>query len=237
MGVQVAKGLHYIHSNQLVHLDIKPGNILLSLDHTPNPSPNNRINELEFEDSGAASGDLSPRLPKVELSSGESSPGESGKVTYKMAPEFLQMEVDRSKLPKSDIYSLGMTIYEAASLLVLPKNSDDCSANAHDYNDLKVGKLRYLKEYSKEFNSLLAKLVHQDSTQRPTAYRLLVNCNLNPGMSKTKYQLTKELKETKEKLIMLEAQLNLAKENSKRNSVKRKLVGRGAEKAESFHHL
>jgi len=56
-------------------------------------------------------------------------------------------------------------------------------------------------------------------------------------MSKTKYQLTKELKETKEKLIMLEAQLNLAKENSKRNSVKRKLVGRGAEKAESFHHL
>merc|ERR1712115_97245 len=100
------------------------------------------------------------------------------------------------------------------------------SANAHDYNDLKVGKLRYLKEYSKEFNSLLAKLVHQDSTQRPTAYRLLVNCNLNPGM-----------KETKEKLIMLEAQLNLAKENSKRNSVKRKLVGRVAEKAESFHHL
>ena len=78
---------------------------------------------------------------------------EEGDCRY-MAPEFLQMEVDRSKLPKSDIYSLGMTIYEAASLLVLPKNSDDCSANAHDYNDLKVGKLRYLKEYSKEFNSL-----------------------------------------------------------------------------------
>jgi len=259
--VQVAKGLHYIHSNQLVHLDIKPGNILLSLDHTPTPSPNNRINDLEFEDSGAASGDLSPRLPKMELSSGESSPGDGDKVTYKigdlghvvpvedgnfsaeegdcryMAPEFLQMEVDRSKLPKSDIYSLGMTIYEAASLLVLPKNSDDCSANAHDYNDLKAGKLRYLKEYSKEFNSLLAKLVHRDSTQRPTAYRLLVNCDLNPGMSKTKYQLSKELKETKEKLILLEAQLSVAKENSKRSSVKRKLVGRGTEKAESFHHL
>ena len=94
-----------------------------------------------------------------------------------------------------------------------------------------------MKEYTKEFNSLLAKLVHRDSTQRPTAYRLLVNCDLNPGMSKTKYQLSKELKETKEKLILLEAQLSVAKENSKRNSVKRKLVGRGAEKAESFHHL
>merc|ERR1712088_177827 len=229
--VQVAKGLHYIHSNQLVHLDIKPGNILLSLDHTPNPSPNNRINELEFEDSGAASGDLSPRLPKVELSSGESSPGESGKVTYKIGDLGHVVPVEDGN------FSLGMTIYEAASLLVLPKNSDDCSANAHDYNDLKAGKLRYLKEYSKEFNSLLAKLVHRDSTQRPTAYRLLVNCNLNPGMSKTKYQLSKELKETKEKLMLLEAQLSVAKENSKRSSVKRKLVGRGAEKAESFHHL
>merc|ERR1712203_603460 len=130
----------------------------------------------------------------------------------------------RSKLPKSDIYSLGMTIYEAASLLVLPKNSDDCSANAHDYNDLKAGKLGYLKDYSKEFNSLLAKLVHRDSTQRPTAYRLLVNCDLNPGMSKTKYQLSKE---PKEKLMLLEAQLSAAKENTKRTTVKRKLVGRG----------
>ena len=38
MLVNVAKGLQYIHSKQLVHLDIKPGNIFISLDnYTPSP--------------------------------------------------------------------------------------------------------------------------------------------------------------------------------------------------------
>ena len=34
----MAKGLQYIHSKQLVHLDIKPGNIFISLDSDA-PSP------------------------------------------------------------------------------------------------------------------------------------------------------------------------------------------------------
>ena len=34
----VAKGLQYIHSKQLVHLDVKPGNILISLENDV-PSP------------------------------------------------------------------------------------------------------------------------------------------------------------------------------------------------------
>ena len=36
--IHVAKGLQYIHNNQLVHLDIKPGNILISVEQSP-PSP------------------------------------------------------------------------------------------------------------------------------------------------------------------------------------------------------
>ena len=34
----VAKGLQYIHSRQLVHLDIKPGNIFIALENNA-PSP------------------------------------------------------------------------------------------------------------------------------------------------------------------------------------------------------
>ena len=34
----VAKGLQYIHSKQLVHLDIKPGNIFIALENNA-PSP------------------------------------------------------------------------------------------------------------------------------------------------------------------------------------------------------
>ena len=98
-------------------------------------------------DSGAASGDFSPLQPRQQeqggLSSSDCSPGELEKVQYKigdlghvapvyssdvspeegdcryMAPEFLSMDApDPSKLTKADIFSLGLTIYEAASLRV-----------------------------------------------------------------------------------------------------------------------
>lgn len=246
----VAKGLQYIHSKQLVHLDVKPGNILISLENDV-PSP-----EVIFEhstDSGAASGDFSPRTPKVESSgpsSSESSPGESEKVTYKigdfghvvpiyggdispeegdcryMAPEFLEMEVDRSKLTKADIFSLGLTIYEAASLRVLPKNSLDDP----NYENIKRGKLPYLNYYSEDFNNLITNMVHSDPSQRPTAARVLASTETNPGMNKSRSQLYKELKETREKLLMLEQQLSADKD---KKLAKRKLVGKGLIKSSS----
>merc|ERR1712168_1748075 len=99
---------------------------------------------------GAASGDHSPIPPPSAESSGASSPaGDGDKAHYKigdlghvaaiyggemspeegdcryMAPEFLELEVERNLLPKADIFSLGLTIYEAASLRVLPRNSLD----------------------------------------------------------------------------------------------------------------
>jgi len=225
--IHVSKGLQYIHNNQLVHLDIKPGNILISIEQNI-PSP---LRIPEHSDSGAASGDLSPRYPKVieTCSSGDSSPGDMGdKLCYKigdlghvapihggevspeegdcryMAPEFLEMEVDRSRLTKADIFSLGLTVFEAASLRQLPRNSLDDP----NYENLKQGKLPYLSFYSAGFNNLLAKMVNPDPVQRPTAARLLANSELNPGMNKSKYQLHKELSETREKLLLLEQQLS-----------------------------
>merc|ERR1719422_2327561 len=236
MTAHVAKGLQYIHSKQLVHLDVKPGNILISLENDV-PSP-----EIIFEhstDSGAASGDFSPRTPKVDSSgpsSSESSPGEGEKVTYKigdfghvvpvhggdispeegdcryMAPEFLEMEVDRSKLTKADIFSLGLTIYEAASLRVLPKNSLDDP----NYENIKRGKLPYLNYYSEDFNNLISSMVHPDPNLRPTAARIISSSDINPAINKSRSQLFKELRETREKLMMLEEQLSADKRKSQR---------------------
>ena len=204
-------------------------------------------------DSGAASGDFSPRTPKVESngpSSNESSPGDSEKVTYKigdfghvvpvfggditpeegdcryMAPEFLEMVVDRSKLTKADIFSLGLTIYEAASLRVLPRNSLDDP----NYENIKRGKLPYLHCFTEDFNNLIISMVHPDPSQRPTAARVLASTEINPGMNKSRSQLYKELKETKEKLMILEQQLSAHKEKS---VAKRKLVGKGLLKSSS----
>merc|ERR1719474_828539 len=227
----VAKGLQYIHSKQLVHLDIKPGNIFISYENEV-PSPQ-RIFDHQTTDSGAASGDFSPRhSPEAGgWASSDSSPGDFEKVNYKigdlghvapiyssdispeegdcryMAPEFLQMDVDPSKLAKADIFSLGLTIYEAASLRVLPRNSLDDP----NYENIKRGKLTYLKQYSEDFNNLMTSMVNPDPCQRPTAARIVASSDSNQGMNKSRSQLYKELKQTREKLMMLEQQLSTDK--------------------------
>ena len=238
----VTKGLQYIHSKQLVHLDIKPGNIFISLENdSPSPARLQQQQDHQTTDSGAASGDLSPRQSRGQAdlggwSSNESSPGDFDKVNYKigdlghvapvyssevspeegdcryMAPEFLQMDVDPSKLTKADIFSLGLTIYEAASLLTLPRNSLDDP----NYENIKRGKLQYLHWYSEDFNNLISSMVNADPNLRPTAARIISSSDINPAMTKSRSQLYKELRETREKLLMLEDQLSSDKRRSSR---------------------
>jgi len=257
--VNTAKGLQYIHSKQLVHLDIKPENIFISLEHY-SPSPPRRTEQST--DSGAASGDHLDRShgrvadhgDHPGLCTSDSSPGDSDRVHYKigdlghvapifggemspeegdcryMAPEFLEMEVDKSLLTKADIFSLGLTAYEAASLKPLPKNSLDDP----NYENIKRGDLPYLEMYSREFNALIRSLVSPDPVARPTAAKLLASALLNPCMNKSRSQLYKELKETREKLMRLEQVLGVEDEvpNMKKKPAKR-LIGRGTARSTS----
>ena len=75
---------------------------------------------------------------------------EEGDCRY-MAPELLAMDINRELLTKSDIFSLGLTLFEAASLKELPKNSIEDP----EYENLKAGQIPYLENYSKDFNALL----------------------------------------------------------------------------------
>jgi hypothetical protein len=68
-----------------------------------------------------------------------------------MAPELLEHDINRELLTKADIFSLGLTLFEAASLRELPKNS----LEDMEYEKLKSGQLPYLDGYSKDFNNLL----------------------------------------------------------------------------------
>merc|ERR1719323_1187326 len=230
----VAKGLQYIHSKQLVHLDIKPGNIFISVEND-SPSPQ-RIVDHQTTDSGAASGDLSPQQSRHSpeagaggWSSSDSSPGDFEKVHYKigdlghvapiyssdispedvdpeegdcryMAPELLALVIDRSRLTKADIFNLGLTIYEAASLRVLPRNSLDDP----NYENIKNGNIPYLENYSAELNSLLSTMVNINPDTRPTAVEVIMSMEMT-----NRSKLYKELEETKEKLNFLENKLNL----------------------------
>jgi len=205
--LHLGKGLKYIHSRQLVHLDIKPGNIFLALDPDMEPLPN------LMTDSGAASGDaLLPLMPQIRYKIGDLghmapihggvSPTE-GDCRY-MAPEFLQMDLDTVYLTKADMYSTGITLYEAASLLMLPRNSEEHSI----YQDLKLGLLPPLPNYSKKFYNLLRSLVYKNPARRISASKLITNTLINPLASKSKTQLWRELQNTKKRLAELEKKVS-----------------------------
>jgi len=210
--LHIGKGLKYIHSRQLVHLDIKPANIFLSVDPDMEPIPSSIS-----ADSGAGSGDAATselanshiRYKIGDL--GHMTPIQWGTCPTEgdcryMAPEFLQMELDTNHLSKADLYSTGMTLYEAAALVPLPRNSEDDPI----YEKLKHGLLPPLPNYSKIFHKLLRTLVNKDPAKRITAAKLVSNHLINPLASKTKTQLWKELQQTKKRLALLENESSIA---------------------------
>jgi serine/threonine protein kinase/WD40 repeat protein len=89
----LARGLHYAHSQNLVHRDVKPQNILIDLDNRPQIADFglafDRSNEEEFR---------------------EQAYSRSGTLAY-MAPEQAGV-VGVSVGPASDQYSLGATLFE-----------------------------------------------------------------------------------------------------------------------------
>merc|ERR1719219_541060 len=280
--LHLAKGLDYIHSKLLVHLDVKPENIFVSLDypmrineHSNQTSPNtenaakvnneniNKATSTEEEifsgnestDSGHHSGTVKKSCIKMD-SSNSNSPVDD-RVSYKigdlghvapihgdsipeegdcryMAPELLEHVINRELLAKADIFSLGLTLFEAASLRELPKNSlEDL-----EYENLKAGQLPYLEGYSKDFNNLLKAMVNPDPRARPSASKLASLQSLrgtNSSNNKSRSQLYQELKETKAKLRLLEQQLGQATADTPKASVssKSRLVGRGVPKSRS----
>jgi len=189
----VMRGLQYIHSNNLVHLDIKPENIFLS----------SRDNDEGFD---YKIGDLG----HINSLGGESVSPEEGDCRY-MAPEFLHSNLNHHLLMKADVYSLGLTLYEAASLKQLPRNSSEHTS----YQYLKRGNLEYLGTYSPQFNHLLKTMVQPDPGLRPSATELLSHSLFSTSSDLSKAQLSSQIKQTKqqlERILMELGDTNLPRE-------------------------
>ena len=88
--------------------------------------------------------------PVGEAEAREASQPEEGDSRY-MAPELMEPTVNKLHLFKSDVFSLGLSIYEAASLIDIPKNS---SENAH-YSNFRQGNLPFIDGYSKDINAVI----------------------------------------------------------------------------------
>ena len=215
---QSLKGLKYIHSKHMAHMDIKPDNILVSVEKSFN------VEKSDIStDSGAESDDPSSLMKKMDikedmagedvqtfkigdlghvtsLTDGSLAP-EEGDCRY-MAPELFLMDVDRSQLQKADIFSLGLTLYEAASLTSLPKNSFDGSL----YEELRNGQLPYLSNYSKRFNHLISSMIQSKPSERPSASKLIKQVSIMN--KKSEIQLCKELRASQRRLEELQNLLN-----------------------------
>ena len=124
----LVSGLAYIHSHQIVHLDIKPANILLSRD-------GKSVKITDFGQAYRLGSDVNP---------------EEGDSRY-MAPELLKDIFT----PAADIFSLGITLYELGTPgLELPAGGKRWEALRHDDIDFRGWKA-YSDELQRLVRSML----------------------------------------------------------------------------------
>ncbi|KAL4232591.1 Mitosis inhibitor protein kinase wee1 [Mactra antiquata] len=193
---QVSQGLRYIHSQNLVHLDIKPGNIFIHRNPKLLQSPESGLESCEEEEEYEEA--VIYKIGDLGLVTSVTNPSvEDGDCRY-LAGEILAENFEH--LTKADIFSLGLTIFELGGGGDLPKNGDYWHA-------IRNGDLPNLPHYSTGLNELLKSMVHPDPRERPSANSVAQHPALSLQGKKSKAQLRKELNEERFKNQLLSQKL------------------------------
>ena len=163
--------LDFIHRNNMVHLDIKPENIFLKND------------QYKLGDFGL----VTKVSSEQEIEEGDS--------------RYMSMELlsgDRSDLTKSDIFSLGATMYEVCLGRPLPMNGPE-------WQDIRAGRLSPLPmDDDHDMASIVQRMMDPVASHRPTPSELLQHPQL---LSDEQKALHAEKTKVRQANLQLAAQL------------------------------
>ena len=141
---QSAEGLHHAHLDNLIHRDIKPGNILVTADGV-----------AKLSDLGLAFYLNDPNDPRV---------GKIVGTADYLSPEQIKTPLDVTLV--SDIYSLGCTLYYAITGKVpFPGGTPKSKARRH-LEETPWHPRRFNEEVSDEFVDLIGDMMEKDPAQR-----------------------------------------------------------------------
>jgi len=135
---QMLLALELLHNNSLVHLDIKPENIFI------------KNGQFKLGDFGLAN-----NLQCKQFIEGDS--------------RYMSMELlseDHSNLTKSDIFSLGATLYEICLGRML-------KPDGVEWTKIRQGKLSPMPETGLELQKIISRMMSSASADRPAAKELL----------------------------------------------------------------
>lgn len=218
----LASGLHYMHMSKMVHLDIKPANIMISHSMFLKEEEDKIDRDIIYK-----IGDLGHVAHIDNLSDVEDGDGRY------LPKEMLSGKYDSSTIMKVDVFSLGMTAYEAISSLRLPSDGPE-------WHFLRDGFVPDIDGFG--LSLLLASMIDPDPLNRPNAIDVVKNVTLKASelaeLSSLQYKREYLTSCTKTRATQCSPTKRI--NNTKRTSIalstwhKRRLVGKKSQRNYSF---
>lgn len=141
--VQICNGLHYAHERNVVHRDIKPGNIMITANST-----------VKIVDFG---------LAHVGAADGLTRPGQvMGSINY-MSPEQINGQpIDR----RTDIFAAGVVLYQLLAKALPFQGADTGSTLLKIIHEPPAPLHTFLKEYPRELDNVIQHALAKDREAR-----------------------------------------------------------------------